>query len=79
MTPNPEFDTRSWPTVNANGMKSRSKFRKWYFGGFDAQGVRDAIAAGKSKSLLRFMFTKSHQAARQSFNVPSKTVQKQQK
>ena len=61
ITPNPEFDTRSWPTVNANGMKSRSKFNKRHFGGFGARGVQDAIAAGKFKKLLRFMDTKSDQ------------------
>ena len=47
MTQNPEFDTRSWPTVNANGMKSSSKISKYHFGGFEGRGVRNAIAAGK--------------------------------
>ena len=52
MTPNPEFDTRSWPTVNANGMKSRSKFNKRYFGGFGARGVQDAIAVRQFQKSL---------------------------
>ena len=52
MTSNPEFDTRPWPTVNANGMKSRSKFNKRHFGGFGARAVQDVIAAGKLKKLL---------------------------
>ena len=79
MTPNPEFGTRSWPTVNANGTKSSSRFRNWHFGGFDARGVRDAKAARKSKNLLRFMDTKCDQATTFTQNVRSKTKQKQRK
>ena len=77
MTPNPEFDTRSWPTVNANKMKSSSKLNKYHFGGFEARGVRDARAAGEFKNRLRFMHTKCDQVMCRCFQVLSKTIQKQ--
>ena len=62
MHQNPDFGTRSWPTVNTNGTKKSLKLSQQHFGGFGTRGVPDPRAAGNCENQLRFVDTKKNQA-----------------
>ena len=55
MVQNPEFATRSWPTVNANDTETSPKFGQQRLGGFGARGVPGARVAGQFKMLLKLL------------------------